>query len=639
MYPGLRYGSVFVVVTALAVAATASADYDSHPELRPSVRCAGLEDPKSRSGYNPDCQPLIWSLPAATRVGQKAVAAADPAWGFPNGMIDRPPPLYTNGVDGFERPGSGRTALCGLDQVPYWKPTGRPDEYVVACRRGTRAYFGPYAIGSGRETFDAIALKFVRFENSGRLARDGLAIDARREWNVATEMYTHYASHHATCDISIGRCNDPNDPATAASPSCAQYRKLAEQCPAEGSELRCRVEHDFNAFRATAGRQGRSTMDLPPGRAIGVVEDPLWLCNQHVINDEPPGFGSSRRRDFRRQVGGAVGEMVIQFFTAPYAAKYRPVSFAFDFVASNATSYFPPYTIGPQDTVWYAPFDLVIGMATMHSHENMVRGTIDVLPANSPRLASTDRDCGGAAGSSAPLHAYENRNYFEPKVCEYWRDADGPLVLRKGQAIRASCIVNNGVNQTQQIDEPAVRDAVETGPIGDFLYAGRDPSEYRVRYGCEKTTGVPPGTPGADTPFTSKVPKDCPPNPAVDEAGHPVDGPYDSPEYCPASAGWTGRCVPASVVFANTGEDTMCIPILMYWPLDRIVGADGSVNQDVVDRAASGDVDGVGAPGRVWQPVSDSGTCNDDAGDAGVNVDDPSPPPFQDHSRRCRAGL
>jgi hypothetical protein len=87
------------------------------------------------------------------------------------------------------------------------------------------------------------------------------------------------------------------------------------------------LRHEFSTFRATAARQGRSTIDLPPGRAFGEVEDPLWFCNQHVISDEPPDYGSTVRRNFRKQKGGAVGEMILQLFTAPASDEsLKPVS-------------------------------------------------------------------------------------------------------------------------------------------------------------------------------------------------------------------------------------------------------------------------------------------------------------------------
>jgi hypothetical protein len=147
--------------------------------------------------------------------------------------------------------------------------------------------------------------------------------------------------------------------------------------------------------------------------------------------------------------------MILQLFTAPASDEsLKPVSLSFDFVASNSTTFVPPYTIMPEDTVWYAPFDVAIGMMTIHSHENMVKSTIDMLPGNPPRLASSDPACGGMAGGVPAAHAYEGYDYFEPKVCEYWRQPDGPLILRKGQAIQTSCLINNGVNQTTKSTIP-----------------------------------------------------------------------------------------------------------------------------------------------------------------------------------------
>ncbi|MEA2626077.1 MAG: hypothetical protein QOD06_2122 [Candidatus Binatota bacterium] len=148
---------------------------------------------------------------------------------------------------------------------------------------------------------------------------------------------------------------------------------------------------------------------------------------------------------------------------------------------------------------------------------------------------------------------------------------------------------------------------------------------YRVRYACERIMGVPPGEPINLVGFgVAKYPEDCPPNPATDDRGRPVDGPYAAPSYCPADGSHTGRCVPSSLVFSNTGKDAMCIPIIMYWPLDRVLNADGSVNEDATSHLEDGDVDSVGTPGRVWKSPSDSGICDDGAGPDGVNVADPT---------------
>lgn len=636
----------------LVGAKLARGDYESHPELAPSVRCEGLEDATSPTGYGIDCQPLFWDLPAATRVGQ--TEPATPLTGFPDfvgGMTDRPPPLYSDGVDGYELPGLGRTPLCPSpadatladpDRVPYWKATGLTDPqtgadlFEVACRRGTRATYGPWTVGTDPSVFDKLAYKILVFENSTRLAADGAA----SEMNVSAEIYDHVASHHGTCFVSTHRCADASNP-DANSSECDFFRQIAQACPADGPSTECpqQQSYGFVAFRSTMARQGRYIMDLPSGRAFPVVENPMWLCQQHVVSGEPTVYGQPR--DFRKQQDGAVGELVVQFFTErASSSEYEPVSMAFDFVASSATTLIPPYTIAPQDTLWYAPFDLAIGMLTMHSHQNMVKGTIDVVPAALPRPSERSPRCGGPKADGLP-NVYENFSYFDPEVCEYWRnEADGPIVLRKGEGIRASCLINNGVRPTQAIADPDVRHAVETSAVGhDLLYGEQPASIYRVRYGCERTLGVPPGTPGSHA-------RDCPPNPATDTNGLPIDGPYtpkppDCPgctDYCPTNLGYTGRCVPANAVFSNTGPDAMCIPIIMYWPLERMLDADGSPNDAAVRRVEEGRVNEVGTPGRVWKSPSDGGSCDDGAGTGGTNLDDPKNP-LATNGHRCRAGL
>ncbi|MGH7899571.1 MAG: hypothetical protein ACREQQ_16580, partial [Candidatus Binatia bacterium] len=461
------------VIVALLLGATAApADYDSHSDLAPSVRCAGLANPD-------DCQPLFWDLPAAS-LGEIAPAAPLPGFpDFPGGKTDRPPPLYSDGTNGFETPGPGRTPLCPSDQVPYWKDAGARDAngaklFQVACRRGNRAYYGPWYLGTDPRVFDGLAYKVLTFENSNRLAADG----ANHELNVSAEIYDHVGAHHGTCYVSTHAC--ANDPAKAATSECDGFRSIAEACPAEGPSTACPQQqaYGFVAFRSTTARQGRYVMDLPPRRAFPVVEDPMWLCQQHLVSQEPAYDG--RLRDFRKQPAGAVGELIVQLFTEPVSSgEYEPASMSFDFVASAATTIVPPFTIAPQETVWYAPFDLAIGMLTMHSHQKMVKGTIDVLPAAAPRLAETRPECGGPRGGLANPHAYESYSYFEPTICEYWRSAHDPLVLRKGQGIRAGCVVNNGFTPSRAIDDPALREAVEASALGHELYGEQDPSAYR----------------------------------------------------------------------------------------------------------------------------------------------------------------
>src|SRR5207253_9777409 len=104
---------------------------------------------------------------------------------------------------------------------------------------------------------------------------------------------------------------------------------------------------------------------------------------------------------------------------------------------------------------------------------------------------------------------------------------------------------------------------------------------YRVRYGCEEISGIPPGSIGSPAQV-------CPPNPATDPPGcalgqdpacHPVDGGYPNPDICTTG---TGNCVPANIVFANVAEDEMCIGVVMYWPLDEILNQDGSLNEQAI---------------------------------------------------------
>src|SRR2546428_7641038 len=123
---------------------TVRADYHTNPELKPSSRCGTalqknpLPNPgniDSLENYTTDCQPLYWDLPATVQLHVPVRAAYDAITGFLHGRTDRPPPLYTDGVDGFDEPGTGLTQLCpdvidpvtgGIDHlIPWWAPAGR----------------------------------------------------------------------------------------------------------------------------------------------------------------------------------------------------------------------------------------------------------------------------------------------------------------------------------------------------------------------------------------------------------------------------------------------------------------------------------------------------------------------------------
>jgi hypothetical protein len=101
---------------------------------------------------------------------------------------------------------------------------------------------------------------------------------------------------------------------------------------------------------------GRFFTEPAGGQAMPTLENQLWRCLQHVVFQFPPddagkdmafhevgseSYGLDRAVDYRLQrgglpniapeaqhgvdpgetIGGAVGEIVVQYFTAPYTAK------------------------------------------------------------------------------------------------------------------------------------------------------------------------------------------------------------------------------------------------------------------------------------------------------------------------------
>src|SRR2546425_531112 len=590
--------------TLLIGVTTATADYHNHPELKPSSRCGTalqknpLPNPgniDSLENYTTDCQPLYWDLPATVQLHVPVRAAYDPITGFPHGATDRPPSLYTDGVDGFDEPGLGLTQLCpdvpdavtgGIDHmIPWWAPAGGDTDgttlYTGECRRGVRLHYGPGQVGTDPKIYDRVAEAIVRFENTDQLNDDNVPLSNRREWNTASEFYNHFASHHATCwNPGVGfqgtgqlqganTCNNPDDPATASSTSACgtngnppppgSYQSGAEACPTSDPRFHCSVYSGYNQqFRNATQYPGRLFVDLPDGRAVYNLEDQLWACDHHVVSELPIGYqGNTTFRNFRKQkggliaqhaedgwpapgttpIGGSVGEIIIQLFSAPVAdGSYKPISVGFDVVVNVATTFFPPYTIGNTGSVWYAPYDLAIGILAIHSEQ-----------------------------APEPLRT----------------------ALRDG-------IVGDEVLFGEQKDDLGIKQLI-----------------YRVRYGCEQIPGVPPGSIGSPAQV-------CPPNPATDPPGcalgqdsncHPVDGPYPNPDICTAG---TGNCVPANIVFANVAEDEMCIGVVMYWPLDPILNADGSRNQQAIQDFESdpNNINKYGTPGRLPKSPSDIGYCS-----------------------------
>src|SRR3989442_7346134 len=187
---------------------TATADYHNHPELKPSSRCGTalqknpLPNPgniESLENYTTDCQPLYWDLPATVQLHVPVRAEYDAITGFLHGRIDRPPPLYTDGVDGFDEPGVGLTQLCpdvidpvtgGIDHmIPWWAPAGRDTDgtnlYTLECRRGVRGPHGPWEVGAGAKIYDRVAPGDVRVRKTGEPKHANRSPRQRPRGNIA----------------------------------------------------------------------------------------------------------------------------------------------------------------------------------------------------------------------------------------------------------------------------------------------------------------------------------------------------------------------------------------------------------------------------------------------------------------------
>jgi hypothetical protein len=730
MKQGRRFTSLLLSATLLAFAAPALADYDTHPELRPANRCVTADGRSfAEAGIDPlHCQRLIWDLPTTVKVGTVAVAAPyaeDPIPRFPRGVTDRPPPLYVldanrDGVsdngEGYENPGPGRVPLCPQDHIGWWAPiedanhvavigndpTGKRHDaedrtkiqrgplFRVECRRGTRAYMGPWQLGSNPNRYDFNGLGILRFENTARLNRDVAAArtteNKRIEWNTGSEYYNHFASHHGTCYYpgaktpgqgptggtgSFDRCDDPMNPLPreAYDPGnpkalCRDYQRSSDgpddpmgkgPCYSEDEDVRC-THAKGPAVRDATQVPGRLVKYYPDGRGIPSVEDVLFNCDHHVVTQLPPGsYGINKLANFRLArgglrnttkdmifdtppggvIGGAVGELIIQYFTEPANAPVKPLNWMFQAVPDLAT-YYPPFTFNYKEVPWTAPYDLKMTMLVLHSHHRMVKGTINLTP-NPLRANSPNPDCGGSAGQSVPpLNLYTNWAWEDAPICDLWKDPDGPVVMRKGQVLRAGCAVNNGVTPEAIKHGLIAGDVVETlrtlsngaipedpstvptstwapafvnSPVGQqLLYGTHEPENYRVVYKCSTTAPTVPGATAVGVLGTAT--KICPPNPKKDADGDYVDGTYVNEAIC----GPGGLCEPSAIAWADRAEDEMCIMVGHYYGLDRIGDIDGGGHDRAVAKLSSGDpnqMQDVGTPGNSpnWDLVGRCWDC------------------------------
>jgi hypothetical protein len=716
-------------ITIAAFGAPAHADYDSNPELRPENRCVTADGKTfAEAGIDPiHCQPLWWDLPAAVKVGTLAVSAPFkenrvPRW--PHGISDRIPPMYildangdgaSDNGEGYENPGPGRVRLCSdPDTIPTWEPvldaqrkevigqdpTGKlhsvddPTKLQsgplvrVTCRRGYRAHFGPWQMGTDPQVYDYDFQRgLIRFENTNRLDRDAAANmlpvgadgkQKRTEWATDYEFYMHFSSHHMTCwdmantdTLNVSGpppCDDPKNPKpreaydkSNPNAECRAYQRPADQPSDPMGEGTCnggKSDPDCNpktmaslVFRAGIEAPGRFRLQYPTGTGMLGVEQQLWKCDQHAVNQLPPGsYGMTKLANYRLQKGGltnntkqtwfdtppgkvwggTVGEIYAQYFTEAGATKMKPLNYMFNLVNDLATTAYPPFTWNYHETQWVAPYDLKMAFFSMHSHHRMVKGTLNVVP-NPPRPNGTDPHCGGANGPIPPTDMYTNYAWEDAKMCYYWKEPDGALTLRKGQIVRMTCYVNNGVTPEAIKQGLVAQGTVESlraagvpipvaptsgptsawsglvmdSPIGhEFLYGTHPPINYRVVYKC----GRAPGVSAAGPVLPSAI---CDPNPAVDADGEYVDGSYANDVQCGAAGGY---CNPANIVFANQGEDEMCIGVGLYYAMDRLGDVDGGGHDAAMANLTSGDPDRmqeVGTPGSLknMDPVARCQDC------------------------------
>jgi len=311
------------------------------------------------------------------------------------------------------------------------------------------------------------------------------------------------------------------------------------------------------------------------------------------------------------------------------------VSVVFNALADAATTYYPPFTWNYHQSAWQPPYDAAIGLAAIHSHHRMVKGTMALVPPSAPRLNSPNADCGGWGSGKTPTDVYTDWTWEDAPVCQYWKDPDGPITIRKGQALTTTCYVNNGItpeaikhglvagssvealkalgapipDYPMLVPASTWGDALVSSPVGqELLYGTHPPINYRVVYKCSsRAPGVPGATLIATPENAGNVYSICSPNPAVDADGDYVDGPYVNETQCGAG----GLCQPGSIVFACIGEDEMCIGVSMYWALERVLNPDGTPNQDAIGKLQQGDVNQVGTPGVLFPTDVGQGNCPD----------------------------
>jgi hypothetical protein len=198
-------------------------------------------------------------------------------------------------------------------------------------------------------------------------------------------------------------------------------------------------------------------------------------------------------------------------------------------------------------------------------------------------------------------------------------DTEGAVIIKQGEGIRYECYVNNGILPFQALvgaGAMSKQGAENQARLRPYTLASQEvplqPHDafgkvVRGKFSCEEIAGVPPGFPGAgalgyygNRPCLPDVLKRqdpsedlSPSNPNLAESAQAVaaggeaaecgklvsplesnpndtwhqfcnSGGYCSPPYFPFQGQYTGKCVPASIGFAETEDDEMCILLGLY---------------------------------------------------------------------------
>ncbi|MGH7896821.1 MAG: hypothetical protein ACREQQ_02650, partial [Candidatus Binatia bacterium] len=369
----------------------------------------------------------------------------------------------------------------------------------------------------------------------------------------------------------------------------------------------------------TAGSPGPSYFPVPypDGVGIKISRDHIFRMTHHLQHWFDPQRAQVWINVYtipaKRSEGGALVESIEKE--------------AHVFFDGSATPFLiPPHSLGRAQGLWVAPRNIELYGLTFHSHKRNVLAHADLIgPDGNPKALpartypNSRPFCGGFQGcrdgdlmtcdlTRPPMHLYESTHWYDHEQCPYWReegeagasdnDVEGAVIIKQGEGIRYECIVNNGVLPFQALVGAGVMspaDAEYQSQLPPYTLAAQSvPLQPRDAFGrivrgkfsCEEIPGVIPGFPGAgalgyygNRPCLPDVLKGTEPSsdlltPASAEAvavgGVAAECDPDEEwsqfrqNQFPFKGNYTGKCVPASIGFAETEDDEMCILLGLY---------------------------------------------------------------------------